>query len=134
MENIPKIWVATFVIKDNKVLLWFRTNTHWSGMWGLTGWHLEFMEEIEDCAIRETLEETNIKIKNVSFLWITNDFFNESNKHYVSIFMKWYYESWELITMEPNKFEKWEWFSLDNLPKPLWFPIEKFFKQNIKII
>ncbi|MDD2907352.1 MAG: NUDIX domain-containing protein [Candidatus Gracilibacteria bacterium] len=134
MENSVRVGIGVFVIKDDKILLGYRTNTHGGGNWGLTGGHLEFMESFEDCAIRETLEETNIKIKDVKVLGITNDFFTDKNKHYVSIFLKGNYESGDLKIMEPDKFEKWEWFSLDNLPQPLWFPIENFFKQGIKVI
>jgi len=35
------------------------------------------MEEFKDCAKREVLEETNLKIKNVSQISLTNDFFKK---------------------------------------------------------
>lgn len=118
-------------MKDNKVLLWKRKWAHWQWTWQFPWGHLEFMENLEECAKREVLEETNLEIKNVSFVTITNDFFTEDNKHYITIFMKSTYDSWDLKNMEPHKCESWEWFDWNNLPYPLMIPINNFLKQNI---
>lgn len=45
-------------------------------------------EEWHECAIRETLEETGLKIKNVSFATAINAVVVEENYHYITIFMK----------------------------------------------
>ena len=124
MKNIPRVWVWVFILKDNKILLWFRKWAHWEWTWAPPWWHLEFMESFETCVIRETKEETNLDIKNIEYLDTTNDVFLKENKHYITIFMKWEYSWWELVNMEPDKCEKWEWFDIDNLPSPLMLPVE----------
>lgn len=57
------------------------------GTWGLPGGHLDFGESFETCAVRETLEETGLKIQDVRFLTATNSILKAENKHYITIFM-----------------------------------------------
>ena len=49
-------------------------------------------EEWADCAKREVLEETGLRIHNVQFLHVTNDIMmmmpHHEKKHYVTIFMQ----------------------------------------------
>jgi len=130
MENRPKIGVGVIVIKDNKVLLGKRKNAHGEGSWCFPGGHLEFNEEIEDCAIREVKEETSIEIKNIRRGTFTNDIFKKEGKHYVTLFVIADYSSGKVKVMEPEKCEKWEWFKWDKLPKPLFIPIQNLLKQK----
>ena len=130
MENRPKIGVGVIVIKDNKVLLGKRKNAHGEGSWCFPGGHLEFNEEIEDCAIREVKEETSIEIKNIRRGTFTNDIFEKEGKHYVTLFVIADYSSGKVKVMEPEKCEKWEWFKWDKLPQPLFIPIQNLLKQK----
>lgn len=131
MEHRPKVGVGVIVIKNNKVLLGKRKSAHGEGTWSFPGGHLEFQESWEDCARREVEEETNLKIKNIRFGAVTNDFFE--NKHYVTILMVTDYDSGDLKTMEPDKCEQWDWFSWDRFPEPLFIPIKNLLKQGFKI-
>lgn len=79
-EDRPKIGVGVIIIKDDKVLLGKRINAHGEGSWGFAGGHLEFNEEVEDCAIREVKEETGISIKNLRNTTFTNDIFEKEKK------------------------------------------------------
>ena len=47
-----------------------------------------YSEEWSECAIRETLEETGLRIKNVFFATVVNAVVTEKDYHYVTIFMK----------------------------------------------
>jgi len=91
---------------------------------------LEFGETWEDCARRETLEEAGIRIKNVRFAGLTNDIHEIEKKHYITIAMVADYDSGEVKIMEPDKLERWEWFTWDNLPEPLFLPMQNLLKQN----
>lgn len=126
----PKIGVGVIITKDQKVLLGKRKNSHGDGSWSFPGGHLEFGEMPEDCAIRETLEETGIRIKNLRRTIYTNDIFEKENKHYITIFILAEYDSGIVKVMEPDKCEKWEWFSWEELPKPLFLPIENLLKED----
>ena len=130
MENRPKVGVGVIVIKDNKVALGKRKNAHGADTWCFPGGHLEFNEEIEDCARREVMEETGLKIKNIRLGPFTNDIFTEENKHYITLFVTSDYDSGELRIMEPDKCERWDWFEWNELPQPLFIPIENVLKKG----
>lgn len=125
-----RVWVGVIIVKNGKVLLLKRINSHWDSTWSFPGGHLEFWESWEECAKREIKEETNLELKNIKFAWVTNDVFTLENKHYNTIFMTWEYLSWELKNLEPHKCETLDWFEVDNLPKPLFLPIVNLLQQD----
>jgi len=128
--NIPRIGVGVIVKRGNKILLGKRKGAHGEGTWCFPGGHLEFKERIGDCAKREVLEETGIKIKNILLGPYTNDFFEKENRHYITLFAMAEYESGKVEIMEPKKCEKWEWFSWDKLPKKLFTPVKNLIKSG----
>lgn len=130
----PKVGIGAIVIKENKVLLGKRKNSHGDGSWSFPGGHLELFESWENCALRETLEETGLKIKNIRFAAATNDIFHEEKTHYVTIFMLSEYDSGELKIMEPNRCDEWKWFEWNNLPEPLFLPIVNLLKNKFNPI
>jgi len=126
----PKVGVGVAVIKGGKVLLGKRKNAHGEGTWSFPGGHLEYNESWEDCASRETLEETGLSIKNIRFGTVTNDLFHKEQKHYVTIIMLSDYDSGTLQVMEPDKCEQWKWYNWNNLPNALFVSIENLLKEN----
>ncbi len=130
MEERPKVGIGVFVIKDNKILLGKRKNSHGAGTWSLPGGHLEFKESWEDCARREVKEETNLNIENIKFCAVTNDIFVEENKHYITIFLLSDYKSGDEKIMEPTKCDEWQWFDWNNLPQPIFTPLVNLIKDN----
>ena len=128
----PSVWTWVFVIKDWKILVWKRKSNLGDGTWSLPWWHLEFWETFEECGIRETLEESWVNIRNIKYLWISNDV--TENKHYVTIFMNCFYKWWEPHVTDFDEFYEWEWFDLKELPKNL-FPIfENFLNDNFDLV
>lgn len=102
-----------------------KINTHGEGSWGPLGGHLEFCESFEECAIREVYEETGLIIKDPQFLAITNDVFENEEKHYLSVFMKAPFpEKQSIQNKEPHKVQEWRWFPWDHLPDPLFLPLK----------
>lgn len=130
MDAEPKVGVGVIVTKDNKVLLGKRKNAHGEGSWSFPGGHLNFNEGIEECARREVLEETGIQIKNLRTGPFTNDIFRKEGKHYITLYVIADYDSGEVRIMEPEKCEEWGWFEWDNLPKPLFLPLQNLLKKG----
>ena len=126
----PKVGIGVVIIKEGKVLMGKRKNAHGDGTWSFPGGHLELNESWEDCSERETLEETGVKIKNIRFGIVTNDIFKKEEKHYITIIMLSDYDSGDVKIMEPEKCEKWEWFDWDELPKPLFIPVQNLKEQK----
>ncbi len=129
-EKRPKVGVGVCIIKGNKVLFGKRKGSHGDGSWNFPGGHLEFNETWEECARRETIEETGLEIQNVRFTTATNDFFTKENKHYITIVMLADYVSGEPKIMEPDKCEKWGWFEWNKQPDPLFIPQQNLNKQK----
>ena len=127
--NITKIGVGVIVVKDGKVLVGKRKNSHGDGTYSFPGGHLEFGESFESCAKREVEEESSIVVTNIRLLNVTNDIFEKENKHYITVFMICEYHSGTPQVLEPDKLERWEWVNYDELKEPLFLPI-----QNLKNI
>ena len=129
-DKRPKVGVGVIVCKDGKVLFGKRKGSHGSETWSLPGGHLEFSEEIFDCAQREVLEETGIEIKNLKLGPYTNDFFQKEDKHYITLYVIADYASGTVEIKEPNKCEEWRWVNWTELPTPLFTPIQNLLKSK----
>lgn len=116
-EPRVRVGIGVLVVKNGKILLHKRKNSHGAGEYSCPGGHLEYMESFEECARRETKEEADIEIENVRFLYLAN-LKQYAPKHYVHIQLVADWKSGEPKTMEPEKCEGWEWFSIDELPSP----------------
>lgn len=119
----PMVGVAVIVVKDGKVLLGKRLNSHGAGAWAFPGGHLEFGETVEDCAKREVFEETGLAVTNLKFESLTNDLFEKEEKHYITLFVRGEYVSGEAIVKEPDKCLKWEWFEWGKFPDQLFLSL-----------
>lgn len=119
-----RVGVGAFILASSyepaenpRFLIGKRKNAHGAGTFALPGGHLEFGETPENCASRETMEETGLKVSRVGFLTATNDYMREEDKHYVTLFTVCVREneSDEPRVLEPDKCEGWEWVSWDQL-------------------
>jgi 8-oxo-dGTP diphosphatase len=106
MSHVPKVGVGVLILKGEKILLLKRKGAHSAGEWSPPGGHLEFGESFEECALRETREETGLAIDNVRFIALTNDIFRESDLHYITIWMEGGYVWASLLFPLPTKWRK----------------------------
>ena len=133
MEKFVRVGVGLYIFNENnQLLLGLRKSPHDYGTWCPPGGHLEFGESNEEAAVRETREETGLTISadDVWFEGVTNDFYPQSDKHYITLhlFCKKYQGKPQI--MEPQKCAEWRWFDLDNLPENLMLPIKNFIKKH----
>lgn len=126
MKRKPQIGIGVLIIKDNKLLMSKRKGAYGKGTYGTCGGHLEFGESPEEGVKREVFEETGLKIKSLKFLCVSN--FLVYGKHYVDISFTGEVYNGKPEVKEPEKSEKWEWFNLDNLPSPIFKPVEVVLK------
>lgn len=129
-EERPKVGVAAIVRKGDTVLLGKRIGSHGNGDWGFPGGHLEFGESIENCARRETLEETGLLVGNIRIGTLTNDIFEKEGKHYITIFTVADYTAGKPELREPEKLKEWKWFKWRELPPNLFLPIRHLLEQK----
>ncbi len=132
-QHTVKVGVGTLIFDPRgRLLLGRRKSSHGNGTWCPPGGHLEFGESFEQAAIRETQEETGLTLQTQSLrvVGITNDFFAESDRHYVTVMMRAGNFKGTPQLKEPDKFEEWQWFDLSALPENLFFPVQNFFKKH----
>lgn len=128
-EKTVKVGVGLYLINNKKqLLLGLRKSPHGSGTWCPPGGHLEYGESFEQAAIRETKEETDLEVnkEDVSVCGVTNDFFKESGKHYVTIHLISRNFKGTPKICEPNKCAEWQWFEISSLPENLFLPAKQF--------
>jgi 8-oxo-dGTP diphosphatase len=129
--SVPKVGVGIIIKNtEGKVLLGHRIGTHGKNTWSFPGGHMEWKETPIQCAIRETYEETGLEVTNLKFLGFTNDIFEEQNKHYITLFYVGDAISENVELKEPDKCSGWQWFMWDNLPQPLFLPLQNLFKND----
>lgn len=128
--NRPHIGIGVIVKKDNQVLMGNRIGAHGANTWSFPGGKLDYGEEIFTCAEREVFEEANICIHNLILGPYTNDIFKEDKLHYVTLYVIADYKSGIVERMEPNKCLEWRYVNWDDMPKPLFLPIENLLKQE----
>lgn len=124
--NRPFVGVGVFIIKDNKILIGQRKGNYGEGMWGLPGGHLEYKEDVFDCAERETLEESGVKICNLKMGPAVNHHNLPYDKHYVTLFVFSEHKEGEPEIIEPDKLFEWRWVSWDEIPQPIFHPLQDY--------
>ena len=126
------------VVKNgNKILMGKRGKVFGEGSWAFPGGHLEKGEAAEDCARRELKEEVGINPVKMELLGIINDIPNISGqmRQYLRFIFLIEGYTGEVVNNEPDKCDGWEWFDLDNLPKPVFVghvKVLKFFLSDRK--
>lgn len=130
MNLKPQVGVGVIIRNKDQYLLLKRQNSHGNGTWSPPGGHLEFGETLEQCAIRETEEETSIIVENLVYLGITNDYFYTENKHYITVWMEGIQFKGSAKINSGREMSEIGWYSLDQLPSPLFLPFHKFMDGN----
>ena len=128
----PRIGIGVILVNEKgQMLLGRRTSGHGFDTWGNPGGHLEFGESFEACAMREVREEIGVEISEPSFLALTSEVYESTQKHYVSVFMVGFLSSTApIINREPHKTEEWVWVDMKNPPAPLFPPIQNLVSNN----
>lgn len=140
MENIIKVGVGVIILKDECILMGHRVNNYKDtggiyepDSWTLPGGKQEYNETIEECAIREVKEETNLDIKDIKIFGASDDM--APNKHFITIHTIAIASSGNVSVMESDKIDEWKFFRIDDLPENIYSPSRKtieFYKERIK--
>ena len=117
-QKSVRVGVGVLVWKEGKVALIKRTGNFGSGTWSPPGGHVEFGEFALEAAIRETMEEIGVKIKNLNVLGFTEDLSAEYNTHYITVWTRADWASGELKAKD-IEFTESGFFDINNLPEPL---------------
>jgi len=129
----PRVGVGVICLRQSRLLMVKRINSHGSGTWSTPGGHLEFGESLETCALRELEEETGIVGNAPRFITITNDIFPMEGKHYITVWMRMDHANGDASLNAPDESSEVGWFDLSDLPQPLFIPLQNLLTQNPNI-
>jgi 8-oxo-dGTP diphosphatase len=129
MTQKPQVGTGMIITKDDKVLLMKRKGPHGQGTWSTPGGHLDFGETPEGCARREAKEEVGVDVVDIKFRAVTNDVFEETGKHYITIWLEGITVGEPSIAAE-REVEEIGWFAWDTLPEPLFLPMRNLITEN----
>lgn len=126
----PKVGVGVMITRGDKILLGKRKGAHGEATYGWAGGHVEFGETLEETARREVFEETGLEVIDLEIICVNNII--EYNKHYVDVEFRASVKPGEPEVREPDKLESWGWYSLEELPNPLFRAVELALKCHEK--
>ncbi len=123
--NFPRIGVAAVVRIEDHFLIGRRNGTHGPGTWGMPGGALELGETIQACALRETLEETGLKVRPYDPGAVFTEVVFPDGQHWVTHFVPCEWRGGNPEIMEPDKMAEWRWVKWSTIPEPIFLPLEK---------
>jgi 8-oxo-dGTP diphosphatase len=120
----PRVGVGVMLVdrhgdSQGRVLLTLRKFAPEAGCWSIVGGKLDFLESLENCAIREALEEVGLTIAIDSLLCVTDHILPEEGQHWVSPAYLGRVLAGEARNCEPEKTRAVQWFRFDELPQKL---------------
>lgn len=138
LERVDGVGTCIIVLKQengvDSVLLLKRLGSHGAGSWSVPGGWLDRWEaSVKDSAIRELREEVGDELETSDpfLVAVTNDVFSQEDIHCVTL---WYVCDWvsgEPQLMEPDKASEIGWFAADQLPTPLFLPLENYLEGRV---
>lgn len=118
--NQPRVGVGVLLIDESgRLLLTLRRRPPEACCWSIVGGKLDFLETLEQCAVRETLEEVGVAISIDSLLCVTDHLVPAEGQHWVSPAFLARVSSRDAKNCEPEKTQEVRWFPPDNLPPNL---------------
>jgi len=119
-DSHPRVGVGILLVHEcGRVLLTLRKNPPEAECWSIVGGKVNFLERVEDCAIREALEEVGLEIAIGHLLCITDHLLPDEGQHWVSPAYLGRILNGEARNCEPHKTREVRWFPTDGLPHNL---------------
>lgn len=116
----PRVGVGVLLTDhQGRVLLTLRKRPPEAGCWSIVGGKVDFLETLEQCAIREAREEVGVEISLRSLLCVTDHCLPGENQHWVSPAYLGEIRTGEATNCEPSTTREVRWFSLKELPPNL---------------
>jgi 8-oxo-dGTP diphosphatase len=111
----PSVTADGIVLKGNEIALIKRGKEPFKGSYALPGGFLNLGERLEECAVREVLEETGLKTKIVELVGVYSSPDRDPRGHFVTAV--YHLEPVGGMLKAGDDAQDVEWIHLDKLPK-----------------
>jgi ADP-ribose pyrophosphatase len=116
----PRVGVGVLLVDaSGRVLLTLRNRAPEAGCWSIVGGKLDFLETLEECAVREVREEVGVEVSIESLLCVTDHCLPAEGQHWVSPAYLAQIREGQAANREPDKTEAVQWFAISELPENL---------------
>jgi len=116
----PRVGVGVLLVdEDGRVLLTLRASPPEAGCWSIVGGKVDFLETLEQCAVREAHEEVGLTVRLVRLLCVTDHCLPDEGQHWVSPAYLGQVLAGAARNCEPEKAREVRWFPLRELPPNL---------------
>jgi 8-oxo-dGTP diphosphatase len=119
----PTLNVDILIIREGKVLLGLFSDKwkieNGKKFWGVPGQEISFLESFGDAAKRYARKEIGCEIERYVVFAVNANY--ALNNHFVGIGV-WAEIEGEPANKNPEDWDKWKWFDLDDLPADLFPP------------
>ena len=134
---LPDLKIGTCIILrwGQLVLMGKRKGSHGAGTWSFPGGHPDPNETVDDAVRRELYEETGLRYTGpLAHATFVENHFEAEGKRYVTLYMEGRVTGFDNkpVLREPNKCEEWRWVNVNDLPQPLFAPIEKLLQSGYR--
>jgi len=117
---VPRVGVGVLLVDHHqRVLLTLRILPPETGCWSIVGGKLDYLESLEQCAIREAREEVGVDIAIQSLLCVTEHRLPGEHQHWISPAFLGDILGGRPFNREPSKTKDVRWFPIDDLPPNL---------------
>jgi ADP-ribose pyrophosphatase len=114
----PRVGVGVLLVDEaGRVLLTLRERPPEAGCWSIVGGKVDYLETLEQCAVRETREEVGLEIRLAHLLCVTDHHLPHEGQHWVSPAYLGQVLAGEDRNCEPEKTRAVGWFPLGELPR-----------------
>jgi 8-oxo-dGTP diphosphatase len=121
-EPRPMVGMGVLVLRGDMLLLGKRRGAHGEGFYAAPGGHIEWGESLAETARREVREECGLEVQDIRLLAVATYMWGQ--KHYVDVDVVCQAPQGEARNMEPQNCDGWAWYTLNDLPAPLFIVTE----------
>lgn len=116
----PRVGVGVLLVDSKRrVLLTLRRRPPEAGCWSIVGGKVDFLEKLEECAIREAREEAGVDVELLQLLCVTDHVLPGEKQHWVAPAYLGRVVHGKARNCEPQKTMEVRWFDLATLPENL---------------
>lgn len=115
----PKACVAVLILQGDKILLARRGIEPAKGRWDIPGGFVEAGETVEEAVLRETLEETRLRVRVREYLGSLPDVYDA--RRLSTLNLCYWVEIVRGVPTAKSDVDALAWFRLEKLPKKLAF-------------